>query len=486
MLVLSLPLTAQAPPAARPADPATELYAGYCAACHGDAMEGGRGPSLVGNRWTYGGDEAAVVMSIRDGRSGGDMPAFGAVLSGPQIRTLALLIRDRASRVSRQEAQKPVTVAVNGVVKTELESFKIETVAEGLVTPWGLDFFPDGRILVSERNGQLRIIDKGKLLPPVEGVPTAWQRQDGGYFDIAVHPDYAENGWVYLGYSAPGPNNTSLTEPGPDNTSATRVVRGRIENNRWTNEQAIYEPPAEWYTASNVHYGLRFLFDDQNNLFFSIGDRGRADLVQDLSQPVGKLFRVTDDGKVPEGNPFAGRPGAMPEVWSYGHRNTQGLAFDPVSGKLWETEHGPRGGDEINIVYPGHNYGWPVVSFGILDNRQAGSGMTTEFTTMEGMDDPVTHYSPSPGISPFMFYTGDKFPRWKNQPFVGVMRGEELKRLVLDNDKYVREEVIFEGLGRVRDIVTGPDGFIYIALQEPGPSVSATTPGSLIRLVPAK
>src|SRR5262249_55599444 len=162
---------------------------------------------------------------------------------------------------------------VNGVIKSELVSFKMETIAEGLVTPWGIEFLPDGRILVSERPGRLRIIEKGKLLPPIEGTPRTWNRQDGGYFDIAVHPDYARNGWIYLGYSEPGPNNTSLTEPGPTNTSATKVIRGRIKGGKWVDQETIFQTPAELYSASNAHYGLRFIFDKQNHLFFSIGDR---------------------------------------------------------------------------------------------------------------------------------------------------------------------------------------------------------------------
>ena len=332
---------------------------------------------------------------------------------------------------------------------------------------------------------RIRIIEKGKLLEPVTGTPIPWHRQDGGYFDIAVHPKYSRNGWIYLGYSEPGPQNASTTEPGPNNTSGTKVIRGRIKDNQWVDQETVFQTPLELYSASNVHYGLRFIFDKQDHLFFSIGDRGRAELVQDLSKPFGKIYRVMDDGKAPSDNPFVKQPGALGIVWSYGHRNPEGFAYHPVTGKLWETEHGPRGGDEVNIIYPGHNYGWPVVSFGILDNGQAGSGSMTETTSKEGMDPPVFHWEPSPGISPIMFYTGDKFPQWKNQLFAGAMGHEQLKRLVLDAEKVVREEVVFRGLGRVRDIKTGPDGYIYLALQEAGPSVSSNTAGRIVRLVPA-
>jgi len=480
------PLQTAAPPApARPVDPALRLYDAHCAGCHGDALQGGRGPSLVSKQWIYGGDETSLITSIRDGRAGGDMPAFKSVLSDSQIRTLMLVIKDRALRSQGRPASSP-TVPVNGVIKSELASFKMETVTDQLVTPWGMEFLPDGRMVVSERPGRLRVIDKGKLLEPVEGTPPAWQRQDGGYLDIAVHPDYARNEWIYLGYSEPGPQNTSLIDPGPTNTSETKVIRGRIRNNKWVDQETVYQAPAERYTASNTHYGLRFIFDRQNHLFFTIGDRSRADLVQDVSQPVGKIFRVMDDGKTPPDNPFVRQPGALGIVWSYGHRNPEGLAYHPVTGKLWETEHGPRGGDEVNIIYPGHNYGWPVVSFGILDNGQVGSGSTTETTSKDGMDPPVIHWEPSPGLSPIMFYTGDKFPQWKNQLFVGAMGHEQLKRLVLEDEKVVREEIVFHGLGRVRDMVTGPDGYIYVALQDSGPQLSSTTPGRIVRLVPVQ
>jgi aldose sugar dehydrogenase len=479
---LAAQTNAPAPPA-RPVNPARALLNKHCAGCHGETLQGARGPSLVTQKWMYGGDEASLIASIRDGRAAGDMPAFKDVLTAPEIRTLALTIRDGALRAQGRPATT-ASVPVNGVFRSELHSFKMETVADGLVTPWGLDFLPDGRIVLSERPGRIRIIEKGRLLEPVVGTPQSWQRQDGGYFDIAVHPDYSTNGWIYLGYSDAGPNNTSFSEPGPSNTSSTKVVRGRIKDNTWVDQQTIFQAAPEYYTPSNTHYGLRFVFDRNKHLYFSIGDRSRAEMAQDISHPIGKIFRVMDDGKVPPDNPFAKDPKALGIVWSYGHRNPQGLAFHPVTGKLWETEHGPRGGDEVNVIYPGHNYGWPVVTFGIRDNGQIGNGTTTEKTSMPGMDDPAWHWEPSPGISPLAFYTGNQFPAWKNQLFVGAMAHEQLKRLTIDGDKVVKEEIVFRGLGRIRDIVTGPDGNLYLALHEGGPNVSANTPGKIVRLVP--
>ena len=249
---------------------------------------------------------------------------------------------------SGSQAQPPQSFVhpENRIIKSERQTFKIEVVAREVETPWSLAFLPDGRLLVTERPGRLRIIANGKLLPdPVSGTPAVWERQDGGLFDVEVHPKYRQNGWIYLSYSEAGPNDTSMTA----------IVRGRIKDNKWVDQQFLFHAPPELYTASNIHYGSRFIFDRQGHLFYSIGDRGKIDDAQDLSKPAGKVHRINDDGSIPKDNPFAKRTGALPSIWTYGHRNPQGLAFDPATGKMWESEHGPRGGDELNLLEPGHN-----------------------------------------------------------------------------------------------------------------------------------
>jgi glucose/arabinose dehydrogenase len=264
----------------------------------------------------------------------------------------------------------------------------------------------------------------------------------------------------------------------------TVIVRGKLnKNNEWTSEELIFRAPPELYTTGGTHFGLRFLFDREAHLFYSIGDRGVMQNSQDLSNPLGKIHRVNDDGSVPKDNPFVTTRGAVPTIWSYGHRNPQGLAWHPVTGQLWSSEHGPSGGDEINIVERGRNYGWGIVSKGLMN------GITKR--SQPGMEEPVRYYTPSIGPSTVAFYTGNRFPQWKNTSlFVAGMVGHQLRRLEPANGKITAEEVIFGQFGRVRDIVQGPDGYFYVALQNPtgagtGLALSASTPGRVIRLVPS-
>jgi len=385
-----------------------------------------------------------------------------------------------------QQPPKPPTIPdpQGHVVKSEVQTFKVEVVAKDLETPWALAFLPDGRLLVTERPGRLRIVDKGKVSEPVSGIPKVEQVQDGGLFDVEVHPQYARNGWIYLSYAEPGPNNTSLTERSPANTTPvntgmTAVIRGKInKNHEWTDQQFIFHATPELYTATHIHYGSRFIFDKQGHLFFTLGEHGKPEDAQDLSKPTGKIHRVNDDGSVPKDNPFVSRAGAVPSIWTYGHRNPQGLSFDSATGSLWETEHGPNGGDELNLIKPGHNYGWAVITNG----RQAGITKTEQ----DGMESPVVSWTPTIAPGGIAFYSGNRYPKWKNHLFVTGLGGQQLRRLVIEKDSVVHQEVVFDNLGRVRDIVVGPDGYFYIATALPGQRLSDTTMGFVLRLVPVK
>jgi glucose/arabinose dehydrogenase len=353
------------------------------------------------------------------------------------------------------------------IIKSQRQTFKIEVVARNVETPWGLAFLPDGRLLITERPGRLRIVANGRLQPePVSGTPAVWERQDGGLLDVEVHPKYGQNGWIYLSYAEPGPNDTSMTA----------IVRGRIKNNTWADQKFLFHAPQELYTASNTHYGSRFVFDKQGRLFYSIGDRGNIDDAQDLSKPAGKVHRINDDGSIPKDNPFANRPGALPSIWTYGHRNPQGLAFDPATGKMWESEHGPRGGDELNLLEPGRNYGWGVITHGMQD------GVTK--TAQEGMEQPVVHWTPAIGPSSIVFYSGDRYRGWKNNLFVCGLGGQQLRRLEIASDRVTDQEPVLTQSGRVRDLVIGPDGYFYVALQFPGAKLSDSTQGVVVRLIP--
>lgn len=452
------------------ARPAQRIYADFCANCHGQRFEGNRAPSMLDDLWAHGGEDDDLARSIRDGWLKNEMPAFKAVLSEPEIRAMVVYIREVRGRPARGGFQRPQSVNPDGrVVKSELETFKIERIADGLETPWGIAFLPDGRLLVSERPGRLRIIEPGKgIVETITGIPPVWLQQDGGLFDVALHPDYARTGWVYLAFSEAG------TVRG---TSATRIIRGRIRDSKLVDQETLFQPTPEQFWESNIHYGARFFFDRAGFLYYSLGERGHRDEAQNLASPYGKLHRVHDDGSIPADNPFVNHPSALKSIWSYGHRNQQGIAQHPLTGELWATEHGPRGGDELNLILPGHNYGWPVITYGMDDDGRP----ITELTAKEGMDQPATYWTPSIATAAIEFYTGDKFPRWKNQLFLAALAGQQLRRLVLEGHKVVKQEILFNDLGRVRDVVTGPDGFLYVALN----TAFANSPGQIIRLVPS-
>ena len=490
-------------------NPAAALFASTCAPCHGTDLAGARAPTLFSERLLTSNDDEMLAAKIRDGVPNTAMQPFKGTLDDQQIWQLVAYIRTAAANLK----DKPVFVPDpnNQIIKSQKQTFKIEVVAPGLETPWGMAFLPDGRLLVTERPGRLRIIDKGKLLPEaVQGTPKVWERQDAGMLDVAIHPQYAKNGWIYLaytevvaGYVAPPPAPPAPTaaptpaEPAaagaargggrgrggpPSPPSMTVFVRGKIDkSNRWVEEQVIYRAPADLYTPSGSHYGARFLFDRTGHLFYSLGERGDMTNAQDLSKPLGKIHRVNDDGSIPKDNPFVNTPNALPSIWSYGHRNPQGLSWD-AAGLMWESEHGPTGGDEINIIEKGKNYGWGVVSMGMQN------GITER--SRAGMEQPIVYYTPTIAPSGISFYTGSRYPAWKNDLFVAALAGQQLRRLEISGRKVVQQEAVFEQFGRVRAVTTGPDGLLYVLLQNPtgagtGVGLSASTPGMVIRLVPA-
>jgi aldose sugar dehydrogenase len=446
----------------------TQIYAAVCASCHGRNWEGDRAPSMLDDVWAHPHDDEGLTRSIRDGWPENGMPAFGPVLTAQEIRALVVFIRESRERARRTPPPPPREV--HGLeIRSELHDFRIERVAGDLDTPWGMAFLPDGRMIVTERPGQVRIIEIGRgVVEKLAGVPTVWRRQDGGLLDIAVHPDYARTGWIYLAYSELGG-----AEP---NGSSVRIIRARIRDGRLVDQETLFAAPPELYWRNNSHYGARFLFDRDGYFYFTIGDRGRPEQSQDLTTAYGKLHRVHDDGRVPADNPFVHHPGAFPSIWSYGHRNQQGVAQHPVTGEIWTAEHGPRGGDELNLTRRGRNYGWPVITYGMNDNGTP----ITDLTEKEGMEQPVVYWTPSIAVCAIAFYTGNTFPRWKNHLFATALAGRHLRRIVLEGDKATHQEIVFSDLGRVRDVVTGPDGFLYVALN----SESQDSPGQIVRLVP--
>lgn len=429
------------------------VYQEYCASCHGAKLDGGLGGNLVDDTWKYGADDASIARVIREGVVDNGMPGFGAVLNDAQVRSLVVYIREMGTQAAMQQRDfnrpTPATVA-----RSEVHAFKLEVITDQLEVPWSIAFLPDGRMLVTEREGRLRVIENDRLVSaPVKGTPEVWARGQGGLLAVAAHPDFAENGWVYLAYSDPGPGGSAMTA----------IVRGRIRDGKWVDEEDVFRIPTGLYKRGGVHFGCRLVFHD-GYLFFTHGERGAQDDAQDLARPNGKVHRLHDDGRVPVDNPFADRDDAFRSIWSYGNRNPQGLAWRPGTDELWETEHGPRGGDELNLIRGGRNYGWPVITYGMNYN---GTPITGE-TAKDGMEQPVLHWTPSIAVGDMAFFDGDEFPKWKGNLFVTALAAQEVRRLVLDGDRVTHQEILFKGIGRVRSIAVGPDGFIYLGLEQPG------------------
>ncbi|MDN5211045.1 PQQ-dependent sugar dehydrogenase [Fulvivirgaceae bacterium BMA12] len=432
------------------------LYDKYCATCHGKNLEGGDGSSFIDAVWSYGDGKNAVFRNIKYGILNVGMPAWGSVMTDDDIRTLMGFIFDQENKsgVSPPPIAKEIT--------TEDYKISVETVAEGLDTPWAIAFLDERHSLVTEKNGQLRFLIDDKLQPkPVANTPAVLNEGQGGLLDVAADPEYAQNGWVYLAYS----HDLGTAKTGKSRSGAmTRIVRGKIKNNRWTSEQVIFEAPHEKYRTTRHHYGCRIVFDSEGYLYFSIGDRGAGDQAQDVAYPNGKLHRIHRDGKIPEDNPFVKDKNAIPSIFSYGHRNPQGLAFHPSTGELWETEHGPMGGDELNKPIMGLNYGWPEITYGINYNGD----IISEFKEKPNMEQPVLHWTPSIAVCGIDFYKGGAFPKWENNLFVSALKYKQLARLVIEDNKVVKEEIILKNAGRVRDVGITNEGVIYMVLNRPG------------------
>ena len=345
----------------------------------------------------------------------------------------------------------------------ESVAFEVVTVADGLEHPWGIAFLPDDEILVTERPGRLRVIRSGELDPePVGGVPEVHARSQGGLMDVELHPDFESNRLVYLSYSR---------EVGGGQTT-TAVVRGHFDGSNLTGVEDVFEADAA--ASPGRHYGSRINFDWDGYMYVSVGDRGQMNRAQDLSDHAGTTIRLHDDGRVPDDNPFVDDPDALPEIYTYGNRNAQGMAIHPGTGQVWQNEHGPQGGDELNLMEAGLNYGWPEITHGI---DYDGSQITPD-TARPGMEQPVVHWTPSIAVSGMDFYAGDQFPAWHGDVFVGALRQQHIRRLEMDGDEVTNQQTLLSDLGvRFREIATGPDGYLYLLTDE--------SPGQVLRLEPA-
>ena len=338
---------------------------------------------------------------------------------------------------------------------TEEVSFQVQTFIDGFEIPWGMAFMPDERLLVTDRIGDVWIVEKDgtNKVKVIGEIPNVRSKGQGGMLDVEIHPDFINNSYIYLTYS-------DIL----DKKFHTSLIRGKLINNRLVDSEVIFRPKEQFFTKKTHHYGSRIVFDDDGFIYFSIGDRGDRDLAQNLDMPNGKMYRIYDDGTIPSDNPFYHTKGAIKSIWSYGHRNAQGLAIHPITRQIWEAEHGPRGGDEVNIILKGHNYGWPVITYG----KNYSGTIISRLTHKEGMDQPVFHWTPSIAVCGMAFYDGDQFPEWKNNLLATSLKFERLHRIELDGLNMIKDEIIFEAGSRVRDVEIGPNGMIYVALEDPG------------------
>ncbi len=475
-------------------DPFVPLYVENCAVCHGEDYSGSaQGPALVGTVLLHGDSVAEIAGNIGDGFPDRGMPGWAGTFDSGQIRSLAILIAEqRVNRVFTDfKTDQPLEIPTVPIA-TELASFRLEVLTEGLAAkPFSIAPLPDGSVLVTEKVGGLYLVAAdGSRSEPIAGTPAT---SDSGVtvlgldyglgwlLDVAPHPDYADNGWIYLVHShiceGCGDSADDLMP-----STMNRVVRGRIVDGSWQDEEVIWSVPDRFYTpVPDLGGGGRLAFDPQGYVFVSVGIKGGYfQGIQDLGTPYGKIHRVHDDGRIPADNPFINRPDAMPSIWTYGHRSPQGLEFDPRSDQLWGTEMGPRGGDEVNLLLPGRNYGWPLTSLGVdYDGTpvEYWKDLGIEFD-MADIEQPVVDLTPSPAVSSFVIYTGDAFPGWRDQFIVGSLKATELYRFEIRENALVSEELLIGDLARIRDVEIGPLGIPYLLLEH-------STGSKIVRLMPA-
>jgi len=344
------------------------------------------------------------------------------------------------------------TVSIGSLMGSSSSTIQPVVVVDHLEHPWGFAFLPDGDILITERPGRLRRVHNGVLSPKaISGLPKIKAGGQGGLLDVVLHPDYANNGWLYLSYVAAGKGGRG-----------TEVLRAKLAGDRLVQVETIFRLQPK--SSTKHHFGSRLIFDRQGYLYITLGDRGGRPRAQRLSDHAGSIIRLHDDGRIPQDNPFVGQSNLQPnikaEIYSYGHRNAQGGAMHPQTGAIWIHEHGPQGGDELNIIQPGANYGWPVITYGV--NYGTGTSIG-EGSAKEGMEQPLYYWVPSIAPSGMAFYSGDKFPEWQGDLFVGSLKFRLLVRLTLEGNQVVAEErLLKEELGRIRDIRNGPDGYLYL------------------------
>lgn len=475
------------------------LYDGHCAVCHGERLQGGaQGVSLVGGELAHGSSVREIAASIAEGYPGSGMPAWRHVLDEGQIQSLAIFVSEQRSGYDYREFHIESELRLpEGVIEGESHAFRLETVIAGLdPLPYSIAPLPDGSLLLTEKMRGLSLVSAGGVQSDlIPGAPVGYNDDEplagtglrlgvGWVMDVALHPDYHRNGWVYVLYSDRCEDCNAMSRATGKPVSMNRLVRGHLRDGAWTDEQVIWQADIETYSPMTDHTaGGRITFDPDGYVFMSLGMKGPNNYVgiQDLSLPYGKIHRVHDDGRMPADNPFVGVPGALASTWTYGHRSPQGLEYDPATGDLWGTEMGPRGGDEVNRLLPGRNYGWPLYSKGVnYDGTPvAYGGLLGIEVDPADIEQPVVDLTPSPAVSSLTVYAGDAFPGWRGNLIVGTLKGADLRRMVVADHKVIHVETLLRDLARVRDVESGPGGELYLLLEH-------AAGGRIVRLVPVR
>lgn len=471
------------------------VYQAECAVCHGDRLEGAaQGTPLVGVDLVHGDSVAAITASITNGFPAKGMPKWSKALSSAEIKNLALFILETRADLNYQNFNYDAELVIpEGTVATEQHAYRMETIIDDLdPLPFSIAPLPDGRILLTERKRGLSVVTTDGTRTYVEGTPRTYDdtytigavEQEWGIgwmLEVAIHPDYAENQWVYLHFgdrcSDCNERSRRLNEP----VSMNRLIRGRIEAGQWVDEETIWHADMRFYSPfTDLARGGRIAFDGAGHVYFSVGmglDNNTG--IQDLATPWGKIHRVYDDGRIPPDNPFVDTEGAITSIWTYGHRSPQGLEFRHDTGELWGTEMGPRGGDEVNRLQRGRNYGWPLYSKGLNYNGSpVAYGRPPSEVSLDEIEQPIVDLSPSPAVSSFVFYAGDAFDQWRGDILVGSLKARTLMRMALDGNEVVHVEPLFTDLARVRDIEIDHNGDVLVLFEN-------HSGGRIVRMMPA-
>lgn len=473
------------------------VYEQNCAACHGENLEGtGQGTPLNGEL-AYGDLQSDIERSISNGFLEQGMPAWSNTLSEDEIRFLALYVSETRAGLDYNDYYYNADVVVpNEIIESELQNFRLETIIDGIdPLPFSIEPLPDGRLLLTEKKRGLSIVSMdGTKSDYISGTPEVFSEtflvgavdQEWGYgwmLEVALHPDYDNNGWIYMVYTDRCSNCNAMSTSDDQYVSMPKVVRGRIRNGAWVDQETIWQADTAHYGPfADIAAGGRLTFDNDGHLFFSIGMKGPDNYqgIQDVSTPWGKIHRVYTNGDIPTDNPYYEEEGAYQSVWTYGHRSPQGLEVRQSDGQLWETEMGPRGGDEVNLLLPARNYGWPLFSLGMnYDGTEVDYGKLLGIDyDLEDIEQTIVDMTPSPAVSTFVFYEGDAFSSWQDQMIVGSLKARSLFRLVFEDNQLAYQETLISDLARIRDIEIGNQGEIFLLLEN-------NAGGQIVRMVPA-